>query len=237
MHVMITDIVRPHTVAEAVRAKSAPDAAWLGGGTWLNSGKAPAVRTLISLERLGLASIGVASGRCSVGAMATFQDIADAVGVPPALRDAVKLTASRTLRNMVTLGGELGLGPKDSAVIPVLLALDAEVSVAGRRKPLPIRSFLDEGKAVLILGVVVPTTVPAAMRAVSRTSHGPRSLVVAVGGPRVVASDCQGQLALVEDLKAFAPRPDMHAPAAYKRYMLGVLVEELRSELSGEASR
>jgi probable selenate reductase FAD-binding subunit len=237
MLTMITDIVRPKTVAEAVRAKSAPGAAWLGGGTWLNSGHAPAVTTLVSLEHLGLGSIGARNSRCFIGATATFQDIVDAAPVPSALRDAVKLTASRTLRNMATLGGELGLKPRDSAVIPVLVAMEAEVSVAGRKKPLPIQAYLDENKAGLVLEVSVPAQRTAAVRAVSRTSHSPRSLVVAACGPRVVVSDCRGQLAVLSNGVTFEPRPDMHASAAYKRYMVGVLVEDLRAVLAREAGR
>lgn len=237
MPVMITDIVRPRTVAAAVRAKSAPGAAWLGGGTWLNSGNAPGVTTLVSLEHLGLDSIRADPVRCSIGAMATFQDLVDSPHVPPALRDAAKLTASRTLRNMVTLGGELGLKPADSAVIPVLIALEAEVSVAGRRHALPIQSFFDEDSAILVLGISVPAGRNAGVRAVSRTSHSPRSLVVAVCGDRVVVSDCQGQVQLLPDPRAFEPGPDMHASVPYKRYMIGALAEELRAALSTEASR
>ncbi len=233
---MITDIVRPKTAAEAVRAKSAPGAAWLGGGTWLNSGRAPEVTTLVSLERLGLASIQAGKGWCAIGAMATFQDIADAASAPTALREAVRLTASRTLRNMVTIGGELGLKPPDSAVIPVLIALEAEVSVAGKKKPVPIRSLLDDNKAALVLGVSLPNRTAAAVGALSRMSHSPRSLVVAVTAKSVVVSDCQGQVALLSDPGTFDPRPDLHASVAYKRYMIGVLTADLRAALPREAA-
>jgi len=234
---MITEILRPKTVAEAVRAKSAPGAAWLGGGTWLSSGRDSTVTLLVSLEHLGLGSINTAGGTCTIGAMARFQAIVDNAAVPGALRRAAALTASRTLRNMVTLGGELGLKPRDSAVIPVLVALDATVSVAGKKKPVPIRRFLDDNPVGLVLAVSVPVERPAAVDAVSRTSHSPRSLVVAVTADRIVVSDCQGQVAVVPDPAAFAPRPDMHASAAYKRYMIGVLVEDLRRSLSREAER
>ncbi len=235
MRPMITDIVRPKTVAEAVRAKSAPGAAWLGGGTWLNSGRAPEVTTLVSLEHLGLGSITTGRDACTIGAMATFQDIADSSAAPSALRDAVKLTASRTLRCMVTLGGELGLKSRDSAVIPVLIALEAEVSVAGKKKPVPIQKFVNDTSAGLVLGVSIPAGRSAAVGAVSRTSHSPRSLVVAVTAGHVVVSDCQGQVTAVTDPASFAPRPDMHASVAYKRYMIGVLVSQLRAGLKPEA--
>ena len=153
---MITDIVRPKTVAEAVRAKSAPGAAYLGGGTWLNSGRAEDVTILVSLEKLGLDSLVVESGRCTIGASVTFQAIVDSAAVPSALREAARLTASRTLRNMVTLGGELGLHSQDSAMIPALIVLGAEVCLAGKKKPVPIQKFLDdENSTGLVLGVTM----------------------------------------------------------------------------------
>ena len=230
---MITDIARPKTVTEAIRAGSAPGAAWLGGGTWLNSGQAGNVTTLVSLEHLGLDSIHCGPDRCTIGAAATFQAIADNVHVPAGLREAVRLTASRTLRNMVTLGGELGRNPPDSAVIPLLISLDAEAALAGRKKPVPIRTLVDESTAGLILSVSFETRHAAAVRAVSRTSHSPRCLVVAMSGARTVASDCTGQVVLLQQPQAFEPRTDVHASAEYKRYMAGVLVEDLRAALAG----
>jgi putative selenate reductase FAD-binding subunit len=233
---MVTDVLRPTTVAEAVRAGSAPGAAWLGGGTWLNSGAAPPVTTLVSLEQLGLDRIRVERDRCRIGSAATFQVIADDPHVPGVLREAVRLTASRTLRNMVTLGGELGLAPKDSAVIPVLILLEAEVSLAGHRKPMPIRAALQQHRR-LILEVIVPRERLAAVRAVSRTSHSPRSLVVAVSGEHVVVSDCQGQVQHLGDGRTFDPRPDLHASAAYKRHVMEALVQELKASLPREHPR
>jgi putative selenate reductase FAD-binding subunit len=234
---MITDIARPKTVTEALRAGSVPGSAWLGGGTWLNSGRAGDVTTLVSLEHLGLDSIHAGQGRCTVGAAATFQAIADNDHVPAGLRDAVRLTASRTLRNMVTVGGELGCSPADSAVIPLLIALDAEVALAGRKKPVQIRTFLNEKKRSLILSVSFDTGQAAGVRVVSRTSHSPRCLVVAVSGARIVASDCRGQVVLLERPQEFEPRPDVHASADYKRYMTGVLVSDLRAALARGADR
>lgn len=262
---MITDIVRPKSVAQAVRAKTAPGAAYLGGGTWLNSGKAENVTTLVSLENLGLDSIRAEADRCTIGAAVTFQALVDSALVPSALREAARLTASRTLRNMVTVGGELGLSPDDSAVIPALIVLGAEVSVAGKKKPLPIERYLDEGRSSLVLGVSIPAQAAAAVRAVSRTSHSPRSLVAAVSAraaapsvdrPRLVLSDCRGQRVRLiaaeraldgaplpprQDIEQFAraefaPQPDMHASAAYKLYMAGVMIADLLAALSSKAA-
>jgi len=163
---------------------------------------------------------------------------------------------------MVTLGGELGLRPEDSAVIPALIVLGAEVLVAGKKKPLPIERYLDENSTGLVLGVSVPAQAAAAVHAVSRTSHSPRVLVAAasaraaapaVKGLRLVVSDCRGQrirlTALEQKLEGaplpprqaleelaraeFSPRPDMHASVPYKRYMAGVLIADLLGDLAG----
>ena len=166
---------------EAVRVHAAPGSAYLGGGTWLNSGKAEGVTRLVSLEHLDLCRVECDRGRCVIGAQVTLQEIVESGLAPRALRDAAGLTASRTLRTMKTIGGALGLRAPDSAVIPALIALRAEVAVAGRRGPLAIESYLAAPAAHLVLSVIIPDTArPCALRSLSRTSHSPRSLVVAV---------------------------------------------------------
>ena len=262
---MIIDILRPRTVREAVRAKARTDTAYLGGGTWLNSLRSDMPTTLISLEHLGLAAIDTGGDRFTAGALVTFQQVVDEPSTPRALREAALLTASRTLRNMKTIGGELGLWPAGSALIPALLALDAEVMRAGRKKPTPIAAGRGDA-GDLVLGIVVPgASRLCAVRAVSRTSHSGVLLVAAVSvdsaspavtGARVVLSDCQGQLvrlsAVEEALngsplppkeqiegmvsRAFTPAADMHGSAAYKRYMAGVLAADaLHALVEGKA--
>jgi putative selenate reductase FAD-binding subunit len=275
---MIQEILRPRTVPEAVRLKSRSRAAYLGGGTWLNTLESDELTTLISLENLGLGTIETAHGRCILGAAVSLQQVVDALGAPPALRAAASLTCSRTLRNMKTIGGELGrcaadsastysadsastysadsasTYSADSALIPVLIALNAEVALATKKKPYAIERFCKERPADLILSVSVPF-LPCAVKAVSRTSHSPRSLVVAVScrdslpvltDVRVVVSDCREQRvrlpaveralegsalplkSLIEEwvATAFAPAADIHASSAYKRYMAGILVAD-----------
>jgi putative selenate reductase FAD-binding subunit len=251
---MIQEILHPRTVSEAVRLKSSAGAAYLGGGTRLNAIQSDELTSLISLEKLGLGAIEAARGCCVVGATASLQEIVDAAAVPPAVRAAAALTSSRPVRNMRTIGGELGQCTKDSALIPVLVALNSEVALAGKKKPVPVEQYCEERPGDLILSVSVPL-LPCAIRAVSRTSHSPRSLVVAVSCKdcqpvltevRVVVSDCQGQRARLRDAEralegsalpaksmieewvsaAFVPAPDIHASSPYKRYLAGVLVAD-----------
>jgi len=213
---MVSEILRPTTLGEAARLAAKPDAAILGGGTWLNSGIAatrPTGQTLalVSLEHLGLDFVEWRNGTLRLGASATFQQCLDAPGVPLALRDALGATASRTLRCMITIGGELGHCPADSVLIPVLAALDARVRLAGGRS-LGIeeyRAARAQGPVGLIVEVAASDADrPCAVVSHARTSRGRRSLVVAVAAsrlepkivrPHIVASDCRGQMLRLAD--------------------------------------
>lgn len=224
---MVSEILRPKTLGEAVRLASMPGTAVLGGGTLLNSAIAPARGTgpgpapkaggplaLVSLEHLGLDFVEWSNAVLRIGAAATFQQVIDAPGVPAAVRDAAAATGSRTLRGMATVGGELGACPADSVLLPVLAALDARVHVAGRR-PLGIEEYR-AARAAGPVGLVVEVTAgdadrPCGVACLARTSHAGRSLVVAVSAAaflpkmsrvRIVASDGRGQLLRLSDAEA-----------------------------------
>ncbi len=255
---MILEIVRPKTIREAVRAKSAPGAAYLGGGTLLNSGRHPEPTVLISLENLGLGTIEATPEGCTIGASVSLQQLIDADIVPAAVKAAARLTASRTLRNMQTLGGELGVCPPDSALIPMLVALDATVQLAESRGPMPVGDFWVKKPDDLVLSVTIPEAGrTAAVRAVSRTSHSPRSLVIVACAPGerggeacIVLSDCREECIVmrepvlnrwplppkpkIEEMvrAAFTPSADMHASAEYKHYLAGVLAADLLHEIA-----
>jgi probable selenate reductase FAD-binding subunit len=259
---MMTEILRPETVEEAVRFKSRPGAAYLGGGTWLNSGAAQETTALISLEKLGLDAVHGTAESCVMGAALTLQGIVENAALPSAILEAAALTASRTLRNMVTLGGELGFCAEDSALIPVLMALDARITLAGRATPIALEGFCTERPDGLILSVTSRGSGAAcAMRAVSRTSHSRKSLVVAVSAEafapvllkaRIIASDCCGRRSRLTDVEqtlesaplpskprieelvaiSFSPQTDMHASSEYKRYSAGTIVADLLHSLA-----
>ena len=92
-----------------------------------------------SLEKLALDSIQATERACILGATATFHKFIDDRHVPAALRSAAALTASRTLRNMMTIGGEVSLHPADSALIPLLVAMGAEIFGCGEKEAHPHR--------------------------------------------------------------------------------------------------
>ena len=196
----------------------------------------------------------------------TFQQVLDTPGLPASIHAAVALTSSRTLRNMVTIGGEIGLLPADSPLLCVFLTLGARIVLAGGAEPIPIERHLAGAQRGLILSVAVDGPPPlSAVLAVSRTSHGARSLVAAVAArsaqaevrdPRIVIGDgssapirlpeTEGRLrdaplapkARIEEWvsRELHPAADFQASAEYKRYIAGVLVADALHGLARPAS-
>ena len=248
----------PGSVPEAAALGEKPGFAFLGGGTYLNRKNGAQGLTLISLEKLGLSSIESGAQGVSLGAAASFQSVLDCPDAPPGVRRAVSLTASRTLRNMMTIGGEAALRSSSSALLAVLVCLGAQVRIFGRRKPVEMVEYIGQEVRGLILSILIPAEDAVRLSAVAvlrRTSHAPAGLVVAVSvagrepvrGVRITAGDnAAGPVRLRKTEAALEGRPlpdketieqavgaelspqaDIHASAAYKRYMAGVIAADL----------
>lgn len=78
--------------------------------------------------------------------MSRLQPLRDARFIPAALREALGFVYSRHVRNQSTIGGEIAARQEESVLLPVLLALDAELVLAtakrcqSRTTRLPMRS-------------------------------------------------------------------------------------------------
>jgi CO/xanthine dehydrogenase FAD-binding subunit len=98
--------------------------------------------TVMGLRRAGLDRVGERDGRLRIGATATLTTLLDQ-GAVPLLAEAARNTASWAVRNMATVGGNLFTPPPGGDIAVALLALDAEIVVAGPRgeSSIPIASF------------------------------------------------------------------------------------------------
>ena len=107
---MATQLLMAKSPEEAIGAKNAT-AVFIAGGTELNrlgTDAATAADTLISLKKCaGLNEIKDAGDKVCIGAMCTFQQIAESEKVPAYLKEAAHFMASRTKRNMATIGGNI----------------------------------------------------------------------------------------------------------------------------------
>lgn len=154
----MSQFLRPATVEEAVQMKKDnPGALYLGGGCWINNGARKGQgESLISLETLALKSCEKKDGAYVLGAGLTFQQMLDWKDCYAPLKDALMFMSSRNMRNQATLGGDIGAGAERACLLPLLLALNADLELAGGER-LALEDYLKNypkaGEGPLILNV------------------------------------------------------------------------------------
>ncbi len=140
---------RPATLAFALRYRSIkPEAIIVNGATDVALRVTKRHEQLASvLDLSGIAelrSLRVSPAAIDAGAGVTIEELRRvATGRIPALAEMLSVFGSRQIRNVATLGGNLGTGSPIGDTLPVLLALEATVSVSGPRgeRAVPIQDF------------------------------------------------------------------------------------------------
>ena len=215
---------------EAIEAKTT-SAAYVAGGTEVNrlgSDIAEKADTLISLKRCGaLKSIEEGDGSVTIGSMCTFQQIVESAKVPAYLREAAGFMASRTKRNMATIGGNIAAGRSDSYLIPTLMAAGAVLEVirkSGSSEKVGIEEYLDTRKAHendLIRSVTVPADIRVVSKRYSNTAQSHAVLTMSAaktadGISMAGAVKNVGILRFCDLEKAFGKEPEIGEEAVIK---------------------
>ncbi|NBF39738.1 MAG: hypothetical protein GVY14_04925 [Spirochaetes bacterium] len=169
---MITDFKRATSVEEAVSLHE-QGYVYLAGGTQVNNaaavGRGEAPERVVSLDDLDLRGIDVRSDGFVVGAGVTLQELCDHTGVPEALSRAAGFIPTRSVRNIATIGGNVGAGRPDSYLIPALIALEAQAETSDG--PVSVEDYVGGGRKALILRFHIPA-VEGVCRAVKESrSH------------------------------------------------------------------
>jgi carbon-monoxide dehydrogenase medium subunit len=211
---------RPATVEDACRLLAAePRAAVLAGGTDLMvhltqswRGKRPPA--VVNVKRIpGLDAIQATDHALRLGALATLSALVEHPVVQaeyPVLPLAARYMGSPAIRNLATVGGNLCNGSPAADLPPVLLALDAEVGIAGpggeRRLPLadffrgPGQTALRPGE--LLVWIEVPRRRPPRPIRYERLDVR-RAMDIAIAGAAVSVGAGEARVALC----AVAPTP------------------------------
>jgi putative selenate reductase FAD-binding subunit len=160
---VIKEVFKPTSFEEAVNQKN-KDIYYLSGGTHINwtpvtekrraEGK-PEIEKVILLKNLLSTKITREGSALFIGAGITLQKLIDSNESPEALRKAAKYIASRNIRNMATLGGNIAANRADSYVIPCLIALKAEVETADEGI-MCVEKYIREEKDSLIKSIILP---------------------------------------------------------------------------------
>ena len=160
---MIKEVFKPSSFEEAVKLKSS-DIYYLSGGTQINWTPAieerkikgvPQIEKVILLKGILSSEIKKEGSALSIGAGVTLQEIIDNSDTPDALKKAAKYIASRNIRNMATIGGNIAANRADSYVIPCLIALKADVETADEGI-MCVEKYVREEKTGLIKRIILP---------------------------------------------------------------------------------
>ncbi len=185
---MVKGYHTPTTVQEAIALTDqlADPALFLAGGTEVNSAAFPGTpEHVISLERLPLADIRITGSELLIGARCTVQQIIDSADVPESVKAAGRHISNRNIRNVATIGGQLGSNRSCGNLLPVLVALEAIVDLATKNgtTAIPALHYITEERRELITQVRIRTSSPdrfVALERYARTANDLSILTVAV---------------------------------------------------------
>jgi CO/xanthine dehydrogenase FAD-binding subunit len=237
---------RPGSVREAVRLlqDGKNRARVVAGGTDLVVEGDRSIRCLIDITHAGLSYIRRQGKACVIGATTTMATIENSTTIR-ALAGGVLARAAATcgsvqIRNMATLGGNLAHGSPAADTATPLLALDAEVVLAGARgrRKIPLTEFYSgRGKTkALIVEIAIPALPRGgrwSFQKLGRTASD-ISLVNAAAGLQL---DSKGRVKWVRiAVGAVAPTP-MRAVTAEKLLLGREVDESALAAVCGEVAR
>ncbi len=263
---MIKEVFKPASFEEAVKLKG-PDVYYLSGGTQINwtparderklKGK-PAIEKVILLSGLLSSDIKKEGSALFIGAGATLQELIDTPAVPDALKKAAGYIASRNIRNMATLGGNIAANKADSYIIPCLIALKADVETSDEGI-ICVEKYIREEKSSLITQIILPEVEGICVIDVALKSSGaypsvttavrvsPKEVVVAIGcisehvvrlkklEPAILNGSLSGDSLAEAVAKEINPKSDLLGSASYKKYICGSMIAH-SADLSGKGA-
>lgn len=133
----ITAYFKPKTIAEAVELlrEHPGKGKFIAGGTNLLAAPDPTLDYLIDLHQLGLNYILETETAIRIGACTTIQELYQAPLIKNLadglLSQVASWFASRQIRNVATIGGNIAERLSAADTAPALLALDAQVIIVG----------------------------------------------------------------------------------------------------------
>lgn len=244
-------MAKEFVIAKSVKEASAylkNGAALLAGGTEINRlNSSVKADTLVSIGRLeGLDSVSKTSKHVKIGAMCTFQELAENSAVPEYLKKACLYMSSRTRRNMATIGGNIASLRDDSYLLATLLACDANLELlkAGKVSEVPLLDYVNNAKerAYMIVAVVIPcdnVSVDSKRYSNTASSHAVLTVAAAKKGKKIKVACCAKNSGIYcfddfADLLKIKFKSDMYGSKEYKKYLLETTVVDLINKIKGE---
>jgi len=183
---MIQEFFKPQTLAEALEMKEKfkDGAVFIAGGTDVNCADSNyEIEKAIGIEQLKLNKISMTDQALSIDAGVTIQELIDSPQVPDQLTMAAEHFVNRNIRNMATIGGNIASNYSTSNLIPILVALDAELKIGGSATSISVYDYITQEMTHLIEGIMISPenlTKKYGIRQFSRTANDTSIITAAV---------------------------------------------------------
>jgi carbon-monoxide dehydrogenase medium subunit len=246
------ELVAPKSMSEAIALLDAEGARPFAGGTALMLMMKAGVlrpRCLVSLRRLGLDRLE-ANGSLRIGAMTSLRALekSDLVAKGwPVITRTLRTLSNVRVRNVATVGGALAHADPHMDLPPVLSALGARITIAGKggERVLPVEDlYAGYLENTLKLGeLITQVEIPALggrgaayLKCTTRSADDWPAVGVAVvlgGEDRIfvsAATDRPMRIANEAGLAALKIEGDLHGSAEYKRHLLKVYLRRAIDE-------
>lgn len=167
---MIKDFVIAKNVKDAI-SKNSRGYSYYAGGTEISRLNSLVKETeFVSLKNCELAGIekvsdvdmdGKNADFVKIGAMCTFQNAIESQIVPDYIKKSLRYCESIQKRFMATVAGNIAMLRDDSYIAPTLIASNAELEIAGKKKRMSIIDYgekysKDDRKKLLITAIYIP---------------------------------------------------------------------------------
>ena len=159
----------PQTLKEALEIRQREQVTPYAGGTDLMV-EHKRTGSYLFLHRISqLQAIQTDDNYLRIGACCTFTQVREHADTPEILKEAISRIAAPAIRNLGTIGGNIGNGSPKADSVLILFALDAKLRLqsADRDRVIPIGAFykgrkeLDLAPNELITEILIPRELPA----------------------------------------------------------------------------
>jgi putative selenate reductase FAD-binding subunit len=120
---------------------------------------------------LALNKISKTRNKLTIGAGVTIQEIIDSPKIPGHLSTAAGHFVNRNIRNVATIGGNIGSNHSTANLIPILVALDAELKIGGLAKPISVFEYISQERTHLIEDIMISSECLAKKYGLQEFSH------------------------------------------------------------------
>lgn len=171
---MIQEFFKPQTIAEAVKMKQKykDEAVFMAGGTDVNcKDSAYEIEKVIGIEQLKLNKISKTQKKLSIGAGVTIQELIDSPKIPDQLKTAAGHFVNRNIRNMATIGGNIASNHSTANLVPILVALDAELKIGGSTATVAVYEYVSQEMTRLIESIMISSKSLAKKHSLRKFSH------------------------------------------------------------------